>query len=106
MMPALIAHMTAGGTAVISGTVALSAAKGERLHRASGTSFFVAMLAMSTTAAYLSVLLQPGTFFGSILTFYLAATAWMTVRRREGHVGLFEKAALVVALGCVAGTRA
>jgi hypothetical protein len=36
------------------------------------------------------------------LTFYLAATAWMTVRRKEGAVGLFEKCAFVAVLGVAA----
>jgi uncharacterized membrane protein len=104
MTPALIAHIAAGGTGVITGTVALSAAKGERLHRMFGTVFFAALLVMSATAAYLSILLQPGTLFGSILTFYLVVTAWMTVRRKEATIGSLEKAAVFVALGCVAGT--
>ena len=104
MTPSLLIHMAAGGVGVVSGTAALSVRKGARFHRAFGTVFFVALLIMSSTAAYLSVRLQPGTLFGSILTFYLVATAWMTVRRTAGSVGVFEKVAVFVALGCVAGT--
>jgi hypothetical protein len=37
-----------------------------------------------------------------ILTLYLVATAWVTVRRKEPSVGLFDYGALVVVLGCVA----
>jgi hypothetical protein len=104
MTPSLLIHMAAGGVGVLSGTAALSVRKGARFHRAFGSVFFVATLIMSATAAYLSVRLQLGTLFGSILTFYLVATAWMTVRRKEGSAGIFEKMALFVALGCVAGT--
>lgn len=102
--PALIVHVSAGSIGFLSGAIALSVRKGERLHRASGTVFFVSMLVMSATAAYLSILTQPGTFFVSILTLYLAATAWATIRRKEGNVGLYEKIALAVVLGCAAGT--
>jgi len=35
----------------------------------------------------------------AIFTFYLVTTAWATVRRKEGGIGLFEKPACPVALG-------
>jgi uncharacterized membrane protein len=106
MTPPLLIHMAAGGVGVITGAVALSVTKGQRLHRALGTLFFVALLIMSASAAYLSILLQPGTFFGSTLTFYLVATAWMTVRREPNGIGLFERIAVFAALFCAAGTMA
>lgn len=37
-----------------------------------------------------------------LLTAYLAATAWMTVRRKEGKLGLFEKGAFLAGLGVAA----
>jgi hypothetical protein len=37
-----------------------------------------------------------------IFTFYLVATAWVTVRRKEPGIGLFEKGAFLVALGLAA----
>lgn len=103
MSPLLIVHVGAGAFAILTGAVALSARKGERLHRAFGTIFVAAMLVMSSTAAYLSYLIQPQTLFGSILTFYLVLSAWVTVRRRENSVGLFERIAPFIALGCAAG---
>ena len=100
---ALILHISAGSLGILSGAAALSVRKGERLHRAFGNVFFVSMLAMSAFATYLSVLRQPGTIVGSIFTFYLVATAWATVKRKEASVGLFEKVALLVGMGCAAG---
>jgi hypothetical protein len=36
-----------------------------------------------------------------MFTFYLAASAWMTVRRPANRIGTFEKAAFLAVLGCV-----
>jgi hypothetical protein len=41
-----------------------------------------------------------------ILAFYLVATAWMTVRRKEKNVGLFEYGAFLVASGAAAALLA
>ena len=110
MSPLLIIHVGAGSLGILSGAVALSVRKGERLHRAFGTVFFISMLTGAALAVYLAIFVPP-TASGSappsasvsigILTIYLVATAWMTVRRKQGSVGLFEKAALLVVL-CIA----
>jgi len=108
MSPLLIPHITAGSLAIVSGAWALSVRKGERLHRAFGTVFFLSMLMTSALAVCLA-LFVPTQAIGAAppkasvavatLTFYYATTAWMTVKRREGSFGLPEKAALLVALG-------
>jgi uncharacterized membrane protein len=110
MSPLLICHVSAGTLGILSGAAALSVRKGERLHRVFGTVFFLSMLTVSALAVYLAVFVPP-IFSGAappsasvsvaILTIYLAATAWMTVRRKDGSVGLFEKGAFLVAF-CVA----
>jgi hypothetical protein len=95
---AFVAHVSAGALGLVSGTVAVLAAKGGRLHRRAGTAFFGAMLVMATFAAYLAVAM-PGqlvNLFIAIFTAYLLASAWMTVRRRAA--GLPERIALGVAL--------
>ena len=58
------------------------------------------MLVMTVFAAYLAVATpnQLVNVFISIFTFYLVATAWLTVRRKNTAVGLAEKIALVVAV--------
>lgn len=103
MMPVLITHITAGSLAIISGTAAIFVRKGERLHRTFGTVFVLCMLTMATAATYMAVRIPEQTnILAGIFAFYLVASAWMTVRRKEGTIGLFEKGALVVALGAAA----
>jgi uncharacterized membrane protein len=106
---AVLALHIAGGTAgIVAGATAMVARKGGRLHRASGTVFFVAMLTMATIAAAVSPLLREpleerwtNTTAG-VFTLYLVATAWATVRRRPGEIGRFEVAAALVPLGIAA----
>ena len=54
-MTLLPIHVFAAGLGLVSGTVALFAAKGARLHRKSGMLFVYAMLTMSACAAVLAV---------------------------------------------------
>jgi hypothetical protein len=97
---AYVVHIGGGTFAFASGIVAVAVRKGGRFHRTAGTVFFVAMLVMATFGAVLAVIV-PGqivNLFIGAFAFYLVATAWMTVRRKEGAIGLAEKIALLVAL--------
>jgi hypothetical protein len=97
---AYVLHVGAGMIGLVSGLIAAFAHKGGYLHRKTGIVFAVSMLVMATFAAYLAVAV-PGqivNLFIGTLTFYLVATAWMTVRRRAGTTGRFEKIALFAAL--------
>jgi hypothetical protein len=111
MSPLLIVHISAGCLGILSGFAAVSVRKGGRLHRVFGTVFFLSMLTVSTLAVYLALFVPPIHSGGAppsasvsvgVLTFYLAATAWMTVKRKEGHIGLFEKGAFLAALSAAA----
>ncbi|MBI3677802.1 MAG: hypothetical protein HY243_14430 [Proteobacteria bacterium] len=95
-----ILHIGGGMLGLVSGTIAAIAAKGGRLHRTAGTVFFVSMLVMATFAAWLAVVVpdQIVNVFIATFTVYLVATAWLTVRRKEGTIGFAERIALVVAL--------
>jgi uncharacterized membrane protein len=94
---ALILHIGGGSVAILSGAAALTVRKGERLHRAFGNAFFVAMLTMSAMGTALAVWLhQIGNMIGGPFAFYLVATAWATVRRKEGGVGAIEYSAFVL----------
>jgi len=97
---AYVVHVGCGTIGLVSGTVAAFAQKGERLHRAAGTLFFVSMLVMATFAAWLAIAIpgQMSNLQGAILTFYLVATAWLTVRRKQRTVGLAEKIGLAAIL--------
>lgn len=99
-MLAYVLHIGAGTVGLVSGTIAIFARKGAYLHRTAGTVFFVSMLVMATFAVFLAVAI-PGqivNLFIGTFVFYLVATAWLTVRRREGTTGLSEKIALLVIL--------
>jgi len=100
----LILHIGAGSIAMLSGVAALSVRKGERLHRVFGTVFFVSMLTMAVMATSLAVWIQQwNNVIAGVFAFYLVATAWVTVRRRQGTVGRFEVWAMIVAFGGTVG---
>jgi hypothetical protein len=97
--PAIFFHIWAGTVGLLAGAAALSFRKGSRLHRISGNVFFVSMLVMSGVGAYGGyVMSQPNNVVGGVFTFYLVATAWLTVARKAGQTGLPEVAALSLAL--------
>jgi uncharacterized membrane protein len=87
-------HVFAGSTALIGGAVAMAAPKGGPLHRKAGLAFAVAMLAMASTGAVMAAAIREWLSVGmGALTFYMVATALLTVRRtvadsRRLHVGL------------------
>src|SRR5262249_39802903 len=102
---AYVVHVGCGTVGLVSGTVAAFARKGERLHRSAGTVFFASMLVMATFAAWLAVVIpaQMSNLLGAILTFYLVATGWQTVRRKQPTVGGAEKIALAAGLSICIG---
>jgi hypothetical protein len=97
---AYVVHVGCGTAGLVSGTVAAFALKGERLHRAAGTVFFVSMLVMAVFAGWLAIAIpgQMSNLLGAILTFYLVATGWLTVRQEQRTVGRGEKFALAASL--------
>ena len=97
-------HILGGSVAILSGAVALTVRKGDTAHRMSGTVFFLAMLMMTAIAAPLAAL-KPDrlSLVGAIWTFYLVATAWLTVRREDGRIGLAETLLPYLALAATAG---
>jgi hypothetical protein len=101
----LIAHVSGGGLGLLSGATALLVPKGQRLHRIAGNVFFVSMLVASALGACVSPFLpQPawGNVAMGLFVFYLVATSWVTIRRKEGSVGSFEIGAFFVALSVAA----
>src|SRR5215472_18837119 len=90
---AYVVHVSCGTVGLVAGTIAAFASKGERLHRTAGTTFFVSMLVMATFAAWLAIVVpgQMSNLLGAILTFYLVATGWLTVRQKQRTVGRGEK---------------
>jgi len=103
-MPLVITHIAGGCIGILTGYTAVLAAKGEALHRAAGKLFVAAMLIAMGVAVYLAVMLRgqlPGqipNIAGGVLGFYLVLSAYVTVKRKEGTVGLFEKLWLLIPL--------
>ena len=91
-LPILVIHICAGLLGLLSGAAAVSFRKGSPRHRMAGNIFFISMLTMASTAAYL------GNVFGGAITFYLVTTGWVTARRREGETTIFDWGALLFGL--------
>ena len=90
--PILIIHICGGVTGLVSGVAAMSFRKGSQRHRMAGNIFFIAMLTMASTAAYL------GNVFGGASALYLVTTGWLTARRREGETTVFDWGVLLFGL--------
>ncbi len=104
LSPLLLIHICAAAIGLASGSVALFSRKGSRLHRQAGGVFFVSMLCMSASAACLALMKsQTINLVVGVLTFYMVATAWLTVRRREGETGRLELGLMLLALADGAG---
>lgn len=104
--PALLfLHICGAGIGLLSGTAALIFRKGFRRHRAAGNVFFVSMLTMAASGAAIAAFIKPniGNVFGGVVTFYLVATGWLTVLRKEGETGLVEYGLLLLALATTGG---
>lgn len=96
---AFVLHVAGGALGLISGILAMTAAKGGRLHRLAGNIFFLSMSVMAAFAVYLGFV-RPGELinvFIGVLVAYLVATAWIAARRADGAAGLAERVGLAVA---------
>jgi hypothetical protein len=92
-------HIASGILALLSGTLAVVARKGGRLHARAGTAFFASMLVLGVTASILEPFrTPPGSPIGGLFVCYFVATSWVAARRRDGTTGRFEMIACAVAL--------
>lgn len=92
-------HISAGILGILSGATALSFRKGSRRHAQAGKIFVLAMLTMAASAVYLALMKhQTNNVFGGVLTFYLLSTAWLTARRGDRQMALFDWVAPLAAL--------
>src|SRR3954454_7289949 len=97
--PLLIVHILGGILGFLSGSAALVVRKGSRLHRMTGDMFVVSMLSMTASGALLALMRsQRFNVLAGVFTFYLVATAWLTVKRKERETGLLELGLLLTAL--------
>lgn len=95
----LALHIGAGGLGLVSGGTALIVRKGGRPHRWAGTVFVISMVTMGGIGAAVAPLLpQRSSVVPGLLAGYLAASAWITVRRPAGALGVSEVGAFLFAL--------
>jgi len=96
----LFVHVCGASIGLISGFMAMLLRKGSGLHGAAGTVFYVSMIAMSTTAAYVAAFYRPVllNMVVALLTFYLVVTAWRAARYRDGRVGRLDVVAMIYVL--------
>jgi uncharacterized membrane protein len=81
-MTLLPIHILAGLIGLVSGAVALYAAKGAKLHRKSGMIFVYAMLVVAITGTVMGALIaEMAAVLPGMLTFYLVLSSLLTVRR-------------------------
>jgi uncharacterized membrane protein len=93
-------HVCSAAVGLLSGFLTMAFRKGSGLHGAAGSVFFVSMLSASGAGACVAAFLRPnsGNVMGSVLTFYLVATAWVAAKRRDGKAGIFDLGALLFPL--------
>ncbi len=100
----LYSHIGGGAVGLLSGTAALLARKGARLHRLAGNIFFAAMLVMAGIGAAVAPLLHDRiSSLAGFMTFYLIFSGWQTARRRGPGAGPLEIIGFIWAAGGAAG---
>lgn len=101
----LWAHISGGAIGMITGVVALAARKGQRVHRAAGKLFFMAMFMAYAIGAGVAPFLETGqrpNFIAGIMALYLLVSGTVAARRRDTKAGASEVIGLVVALSITA----
>jgi uncharacterized membrane protein len=97
----LILHIAGGAIGILSGWIASASRKGQKLHRISGQTFFVAMFVSYLIAACVAPFLndgaRPNTVAG-ILALYLLLSGVAAARRRQFKVSQAERIGLLFAL--------
>jgi hypothetical protein len=86
----LAIHIAAGAASVCAGLGAIFLEKGGRGHRACGKIFTVAMVIMAGCAAYIAFRIGSVTVGGALLTIYLVASSWSTIRRAPMELTFYD----------------
>lgn len=95
----LLVHITAGGVGIITGYVALFAAKGARVHRRSGMLFVFSMVTMAVSGAVMAAFRgESGNMVAGMLTAYLVVTGMSTVRDPSAGTRRLDVGAMLVGL--------
>jgi len=96
----ILVHVCAATVSLISGFLAIVLRKGGTWHAVAGTIFFVSMLTMSLSATIIATVIHSVqvNLVVALLTLYLVTTAWRAARNRDGSLGWFDRAALLLVL--------
>ena len=96
----LAVHFAAGLVAIVTGTIALAAAKGGRLHKQSGLVFTCSMVVLGLTAAGIGTYEnRPSQVFGGLLAAYMVFSAMTTVTSLPGVGRRVDIALMILAFG-------
>lgn len=97
--PLVLIHICGATVGLLSGYMAMTFRKGSGWHAAAGNVFFVSMLAMSLSGAYIATFLRPEKInvIAALLTFYLITTSWRAAKNRLGTTGMIDVAAMLLA---------
>lgn len=95
--PFLLIHISAAVIGILAGAMAMLFRKGSGWHAAAGNVFFVSMLFMGTSAAYMAVFDKPSmsNFLVGLFMCYLVSTSRRAARHREGTAGRFDVGAFL-----------
>lgn len=95
--PLLVLHISAAVVSLIAGYMAVFLKKGSNWHNATGTVFYVSMLTMCVSAAWIATFIKPIPLnvVVSLLTIYLVVTARVAAKRRDGQTTKFDVVAMV-----------
>ena len=97
---ALAVHFAAGLASIVAGTIALSVAKGGRLHKRSGLVFTWGMIGLGLSAAGIGMYEKvPSQVFAGLLAAYLVFTGMTTVKPLPGIGQRVNVALMVLAFG-------
>ena len=97
---ALAVHFAAGLVSIVAGAIALSVAKGGRLHKRTGLVFTWGMIGLGLTAAGIGTYERiPSQVFAGLLAAYLVFTAMTTVKPLRGVGRPVDIALLLLAFG-------
>jgi len=97
----LWAHIAGGAIGMVTGVIALASRKGQSVHRAAGSVFFLAMFMAYAIGAGVAPFLTTGqrpNFVAGILALYLLISGTLAARQRTGKAGRPEIIGLVLAL--------
>ena len=101
----LWAHIAGGAIGMLTGALALAARKGQPVHRAAGSVFFMAMFMAYAIGAGVAPFLDTGqrpNLIAGIMALYLLISGALAARRRDAKAGAPEVIGLAVALSITA----